>query len=216
MKINLQGNIYSNYNDSSILLNKKTNTDSTSNPKEKEKVEISDEELLKQVREYYNYPVLDGKRMNFLVSEPSTYVWKQEIATKSANMGTPIKNEYEQSLRFLEQQMDKIMTEVARENHDLVKLAKQIEKVEFVAGESKEYTQAQKGLMGEKGTDGYTKLVYIMEAYSIRELRENPPARTYTQKEAEDMAINHSLPQEDYSVFFSHISEMAHKFIMSF
>lgn len=57
------------------------------------------------------------------------------------------------------------------------------------------------------GTEGYAKLLYIMDAYSTRELRENPPIRTYTEKEAKKMALNHSLPEEDYSVFFSHIAD---------
>ncbi|MBX7491543.1 hypothetical protein [Helicobacter turcicus] len=205
MRVNNQTNVYANYEGSNVLLNRNTNLEAKHN--KEQKVEISDEELLKQVREYYNYPTLNNERMIFLVSEPSTYVWKQEIATKSANIEIPTKNEYEQSLRFLEQQMDKIMAEVARENYDLIQLAKQIEKVEFAPKTAREYTQEEKDLMGDGGTEGYSKLLYIMDAYSVREIRENPPTKTYTEKEAKDMALNHSLPEEDYSVFFSHIAD---------
>ncbi|WP_276953084.1 hypothetical protein [Helicobacter rodentium] len=207
MRVNHQTNAYANYGNSNALLNRNVNTNLAIKDNKEQKAEISNEELLKQVREYYNYPVLNNERMIFLVSEPSTYAWKQEIATKSANVGIPTKSEYEQSLRFLEQQMNKIMAEVARENYDLIQLAKQIEKVEFVPGETREYTQEEKDLMDDRGTEGYAKLLYIMDAYSVRELRENPPARTYTENEAKEMALNHSLPEEDYSVFFSHIAD---------
>ncbi|MBX7491035.1 hypothetical protein [Helicobacter turcicus] len=194
MHINNQANIYSDYRNSSVLLNRSAN--STIKNKE-QKVELSDAELLKQVREYNNYPVLYsfydnyGLRQPCLVSQTfvmtiyasSTHILIQEIETKAAELSktaTPTKYKYEQSLRFLEQQMDKIMAEIARENYDVIQLAKRILKVEFAAGQAPIYSQEEEDFISSRCTVNYASLLYIMGAYHFREFRESTSYETLT------------------------------------
>ena len=152
----------------------------------------SDEEILQEVRDFYNCPVKNYScELNECNEKPlvlslgnytgalekETVTLRNEIKAKEKTIKMPTQAEYEESQRFLHKQMDKLMLEVARENYDLLPLA-----IKEKKGES--LTQEEVDLIGERDL---MMFVSIMRNYSIKGTREGEHSLTY--QKAEKMAL---------------------------
>ncbi|TLD79688.1 hypothetical protein LS70_009770 [Helicobacter sp. MIT 11-5569] len=187
-----------------LFINRASKLDSS----EQKNFEIpSDENILQEVRDFYRTPVKDmdyspfGKMVIMIdQSESSVRDFKLEAEAKEQATLMPTEAEYEKAQKFLEEQIDKIMIEIAKENHDLLPLATKFCKT------GEELTQEEWDLVGDRNLLAFANL---MNAYSmqdsVRGLRKlSGEEGGFTHENAQLMAVNYDSLKEDKdgAVFF--------------